>query len=74
MSTEKKNSFFRRIFFWKSPRSEALFGFAWMISTLTLMSFVLFNGKLLFNDDSLSFVHIPFVITTIAAAFLLYLG
>ena len=73
MSAENTDAFFNRLFFWKSPRSEALFGFAWMISTLTLMPFVLFNGKLLFNDDSLSFVHIPFVITTIAATFLLYL-
>lgn len=73
MSAENTDAFFKRLLFWKSPRSEALFGFAWMISTLTLMPFVLFNGKLLFNDDSLSFVHIPFVITTIAATFLLYL-
>lgn len=73
MSAENTDAFFNRLFFWKSPRSEALFGFVWMLSTLTLMPFVLFNGKLLFNDDSLSFVHIPFVITTIAATFLLYL-
>ena len=73
MSNEKNSTCFKRLLFWKSPRSEAICGFAWMLSTLTLMPFVLFNGKLLFNDDSLSFVHIPFVITTIAAAFLLYL-
>lgn len=73
MSTERIDTFFKRLFFWKSPRSEAIFGFAWMISTLTLMPFILFHGRLLFNDDSLSFVHIPFVITTIAATILLYL-
>ena len=73
MSTDKITLFFKSFLFWKSPRSEAIFGHAWMIFILAVMPFILLGERMIFENDTASFLNVSFVKNFMVATALLYL-